>query len=534
MLKHWWDSSVVYQIYPRSFKDSNGDGIGDIPGIIEKLDYLKTLGIDLIWLCPVFKSPQADNGYDISDYTDIDPLFGSLEDMDRLIQEAEKHGIGIMLDLVLNHSSDEHFWFKEAVKSRENPYHDYYVWRDGDPVTPPNDMRACFGGSAWEYVPTLGQYYFHQFHVKQPDLNWENPKLREEIYEMIRNWCRVGVKGFRLDVIDQIAKEPDKKITNNGPKLHEYIQELSRECFQPFDVITVGEAWGADVDIAKQFSNPDGSELSMVFQFEQQSLDQIPGRPKWDIGRLDFVKLKKVIEKWQNGLYGKGWNSLFWNNHDMPRVVSAYGTENEKYRETSAKMLATVLHGLQGTPYVYEGEEIGMTNCRYDISEYRDVEILNMYEERLKAGYSKEDIMESVYFKGRDNARTPMQWDDTEYAGFSDAEPWIKVNPNYERINVKKALSNGNSVFFYYKKLISLRKNNPTLVYGDFTLLEENDSDLFVYEREYEGDKIMVMANFHEVERIADFPEGEILIHNYDNIEKGILRPYEAYMFRCT
>lgn len=527
-------ADVVYQIYPKSFMDGNGDGVGDIPGIITKLDYLEKLGISMIWLSPVFKSPQEDNGYDISDYEDVDPLFGNKEDMKKLIDEAKKHHIGIMLDLVLNHSSDEHFWFKEACKSKDNPYHDYYVWRDGKKGELPNDMKACFGGSAWEWVDNLEQYYFHQFAVKQPDLNWENPKLRNELYAMINRWSELGVEGFRLDVIDQIAKEPDKHITANGPKLHEYIKELSKNCFQPYNSITVGEAWGADVERARLFSNPDNSELTMVFQFEQATLDTLGGLPKWDAGEVPFVMLKQVIKKWQKGLYQKGHNSLFWDNHDLPRAVSAFGNDSETYRATSAKMLATVLHGLQGTPYVYQGEELGMTNVKFsDIEDYVDIETLNMYRERMEGGYDKHAVMTSIYKKGRDNARTPMQWSAGENAGFSAVKPWIKINPNYKDINVEAALLDCDSVFYTYKKLIALRKELPVLVYGDFELLFEEDPDLFIYERHFEDETIKVYANFHDTVREVELPCDEILVHNYEAPKKGVLRPYEAYMFRC-
>ena len=444
----WWKKAVIYQVYPRSFQDSNGDGIGDINGIIERLGYLEDLGIDAIWLSPVYQSPQDDNGYDISDYQDIDPMFGTLDDMERLIKEAKNHHIRIIMDLVLNHTSDEHRWFLEAKKSKTNPYHDYYVWRDGVEGTPPNDMTACFGGSAWEWVPEVQQYYFHQFSVKQPDLNWDNPKVRREIYDMIYWWMEKGVGGFRLDVIDQIAKEPDKKITNNGPRLHEYLREMSRETFQKGDLITVGEAWGATTENAKQFSNPDGSELSMVFQFEHIGLDQQEGKEKWDLAPLPFLKLKEIWNRWQTELNRFGWNSLFWNNHDLPRIVSRWGNDKE-YRAESAKMLATLLHGMQGTPYIYQGEELGMTNVQYAIEDYRDIEIRNMYQERLAKGYEEADIMRSIHAKGRDNARTPMQWDDTENAGFTQGIPWIKVNPNYREINAESQVNDPCSIYNY-------------------------------------------------------------------------------------
>lgn len=531
---NWWKNSVVYQIYPRSFQDSNGDGIGDLQGIIKRLDYLQDLGIDAIWLSPVCKSPQDDNGYDISDYQDIDPMFGSLNDMEELIQEAKKRGIRILLDLVLNHSSDEHTWFIEAKKSKDNPYHDYYVWRDGVEGIYPNDMKACFGGPAWEWVPELGQYYFHQFSVKQPDLNWENPKLRREIYDMILWWMDKGVGGFRLDVIDQIAKEPDLKITNNGPKLHEYIKELSKETFQKGNLITVGEAWGANTELAHLYSAPDGSEFSMVFQFEHINLDQQPGGEKWDIKELDFIQLKQILSKWQVELHGKGWNSLFWNNHDLPRIVSRWGND-EQYREESAKMLATILHGMQGTPYIYQGEEIGMTNVKYQIEEYKDIETVNMYKERIEKGYKPEDVMRSIYAKGRDNARTPIQWDSSQYAGFSTVKPWIKVNDNCKEINVENALENKDSIFYYYKKLIQLRKENPVLVHGDYQLLLETNPDIFAYCRNLDGQRMVVVANFHDKEipfslKEEGFEVKEYLIHNYREEKAGYLRPYEAYM----
>ena len=548
--KKWWQNSVVYQIYPRSFQDSNGDGIGDIQGIIKRLDYLQELGIDAVWLSPVCKSPQDDNGYDISDYQDIDPMFGNLDDMEQLINEAKKRNIRIIMDLVLNHSSDEHRWFTEAKKSKDNPYHDYYVWRDGEEGVYPNDMGSVFGGPAWEWVPELKQYYFHQFSVKQPDLNWENPKVRREIYDMILWWMDKGVGGFRLDVIDQIAKEPDLKITNNGPRLHEFIQELSRETFQKGDLITVGEAWGADIDRAKLYSKPDGSEFSMVFQFEHMMLDQEPGKEKWDFCPLPFVKLKKCLEKWQKELHGCGWNSLFWDNHDLPRIVSRWGNDRE-YRVESAKMLATVLHGMEGTPYVYQGEELGMTNVRFDsIEQYQDIEIRNMYRERLEKGYAEKDIMESIYAKGRDNARTPMQWDDTENAGFTTGAPWLGVNPNYTEINAQSQLQDENSVFHYYKKLIHLRKENSIFVDGDFTLLLPEDENIFAYVREYEGRKLLVAANFTDKEvecpllKEWGVPADEdgaakswdngvkLLIHNYNDLpSQQKLRPYEAMIW---
>ncbi|QWU13560.1 glucan 1,6-alpha-glucosidase [Paenibacillus sophorae] len=532
----WWKETVVYQIYPRSFQDTNGDGIGDLKGIISRLDYLAELGIGAIWLSPVCKSPQDDNGYDISDYQDIDPMFGSLKDMETLINESKKRNIRIVMDLVLNHSSDEHPWFLEAKKSKANPYHDYYVWRDGVEGTPPNDLRGCFGGSAWEWVPELGQYYLHQFAVKQPDLNWDNPKVRQEIYDMINWWMDKGVGGFRLDVIDLIAKEPDRKITANGPNLHKYIQELSRETFQKGDLLTVGETWGATPEIAKLFSNPDGSEFSMVFQFEHIMLDEQEGKGKWDLAPLDFLKLKQVLSKWQTELKGEAWNSLFWNNHDLPRIVSRWGNDGE-YRVESAKMLATLLHGMQGTPYIYQGEELGMTNVRYPIEDFRDIELLNLYKERIEGGYDHEDIMESIYTKGRDNARTPMQWDASEHAGFTADQPWIRVNPNYTEINAAAELDNPDSIFHYYKKLIRLRKEHNVIVYGDYKLLFPEDKDLFGYTRSLGDTTLLVLCNFYGNTVSFELPEElagekELLISNYsDEASVGTLRPYEARMY---
>lgn len=530
----WWKKIVVYQIYPKSFQDSNGDGIGDINGIISRLDYLKDLGIGAIWLSPVFKSPQDDNGYDISDYTDIDPMFGCLDDMQRLIEEGKKRGIYMIMDLVLNHSSDEHKWFIEAKKSKDNPYHDYYVWRDGVEGVLPNDMKASFGGSAWEWVPELGQYYFHQFSVKQPDLNWDNPKVRQELFDMIYGWMEKGVGGFRLDVIDQIAKEPDREITANGPMLHDYIREMSRATFQKGDLITVGETWGVNTELAKLYSNPDGSEFSMIFQFEHILLDQQEGKEKWDLAPFPFMKFKEIIGKWQKELYKCGWNSLFWNNHDLPRIVSRWGNDKE-YRVESAKMLATLLHGLQGTPYVYQGEELGMTNVKFGIEDYRDIETLNMYKERLEKGYAKEEIMESIYVKGRDNARTPMQWDDTENAGFTTGTPWIKVNPNYKTINAKSQTSDENSMFTYYKNLIAFRKEYPVFVDGDFEMLLEENEHLFAYKRTTEDAKLYVFCNFYgeteTCDMLEEMKDRKLLISNYAEREDNILKPYEARMY---
>ena len=540
MEKRWWHSSVVYQIYPRSFKDSNGDGIGDIKGIIEKLDYLKELGIDVIWLSPVYKSPNDDNGYDISDYCDIMDEFGTMDDMDNLLKEAKKRGIKIVMDLVVNHTSDEHKWFIEARKSKDNKYRDYYIWRDAVNGKEPNGLESCFSGSAWEYDKETNQYYLHLFSKKQPDLNWENENVRKEVYKMMNFWIDKGIGGFRMDVIDLIGKVPDKMITGNGPKLHEYLQEMNKEALRGHDLLTVGETWGATPEIAKLYSNPSRNELSMVFQFEHIELDQVKGKEKWDLKPLNLLDLKKVLSKWQTELKDDGWNSLFWNNHDLPRIVSRWGNDKE-YRVESAKMLATLLHGMKGTPYIYQGEEIGMTNIRLkDISEYNDIESINMYNDRISKGYSKEEIMNSIYAKGRDNARTPIQWDDSKNAGFTTGKPWLAVNENYKDINVAKALKDKDSIFYHYKKLIEIRKNNETIIYGDYKLLCENDENIFAYVRELNKDRILVVCNFYNKEVTFKFEDefnsAEILLSNYkdskETIENLKLRPYEAIMYR--
>ena len=531
----WWKQAVIYQIYPRSFCDSNGDGIGDLPGIISKLDYLQTLGIDAIWLSPVFCSPQDDNGYDISDYQDIDPIFGTLEDMDRLIAEAGKRGIRIIMDLVLNHSSDEHRWFREAKKSRDNPYHDYYIWRDGDGVTPPNDLKSGFGGSAWEWVPELGQYYFHQFSVKQPDLNWDNPALRAELYRMINWWADRGIGGFRLDVVDHLGKDPDKGIMKCAPTLHPYVQEMSREAFRRPGLVTVGEAWSADVEGAKLYSNPNGSELSMVFQFEHMKIDQIPGKEKWEKAPIDFVELKKIFTRWQKGLYGQGWNSLFWENHDLPRSVSRFADDGA-YRVESAKMLAILLHGMQGTPYVYQGEELGMTNFDFCPEECRDIEILNMVRERREKGYSEEWIRDAIRRKGRDNARTPMQWSTAPNAGFTTGEPWLLVNPNYRSINAEDQIGRDDSIFTCYRTLIRLRKELPVLTNGTYEPLLEEDKHIFAYRRDDREHRLLVVCNFFG-DPVPDplteeEKDGRLLLSSYTDAaeEPTMLRPYEARM----
>ena len=540
MERKWWHSSVVYQIYPRSFNDSNGDGIGDINGIREKLDYLKELGIDVIWLSPVYKSPNDDNGYDISDYCDIMDEFGTMDDMEKLLKEANEKGIKILMDLVVNHTSDEHKWFIEAKKSKDNKFRDYYIWRDPVNGHEPNNLGSCFSGSAWQYDESTDQYYLHLFSKKQPDLNWENENVRNEVYKMMNFWIDKGIGGFRMDVIDLIGKVPDERITGNGPKLHDYLQEMNKAALEGHDLLTVGETWGATPEIAKLYSNPKRKELSMVFQFEHIGLDQIEGKEKWDVKPLDLLDLKKVLSKWQTELEGEGWNSLFWNNHDLPRIVSRWGNDRE-YRVESAKMLATLLHGMKGTPYIYQGEELGMTNVRFeDINEYNDIETLNMYKDRISKGYSHDEIMASIYAKGRDNARTPMQWDSTENAGFTTGKPWLKVNKNYKFINAEDCLQDKDSIFYHYKKLINIRKHNDTIIYCNYKLLLPEDKNVFAYSRELNGDKIVVVCNFYNKEINLNFKEDfnnvEILLSNYKDssiLMKDLkLRPYEAIMYR--
>ena len=552
MKKKWWHDSVVYQVYPRSFKDSNNDGIGDLNGIISKLDYLKELGIDVIWLSPVYKSPNVDNGYDISDYCDIMDEFGTLDDMKTLIDEATKRDIKIIMDLVVNHTSDEHIWFKEARKSKKNKYRDFYIWRDAVNGGVPNDLKSNFGGSAWTLDTETNQYYLHLHDKRQPDLNWENPELRKEIYNMMKFWLDLGIKGFRMDVIDLIGKEPDKLITQNGPKLHEYIQEMNRETFGKYDVLTVGETWGATPEIGKLYSDPKRNELSMVFQFEVISLDKQQGKRKWDLAPLDFIAFKESFRKWQVELYEDGWNSLFGNNHDLPRMVSRWGNDKE-YRVESAKMLATMLHMQKGTPYIYQGEEIGMTNVKFpSIEYYNDIEGLNMYNERISLGYSEDEVMQSLYAKGRDNARTPMQWDSSENGGFSTEKPWLMVNDNYTDINVERDIKAPWSIFAYYQKLIRLRKSEEVIKYGKFELLLKDHREAFVYTRSYNGENLLVVCNFYgnnisidlnELKDILALEDNselslneDVLIANYSNspklTNKLALRPYETIVYK--
>ena len=535
----WWQNVVMYQIYPRSFQDSNGDGIGDIPGIISRLDYLQKLGIGGIWLSPVYQSPNDDNGYDISDYEAIMPEFGTMADMDELIAEAKKRNIRIIMDLVVNHTSDEHKWFAAARQSRDNPYHDYYVWRDGKGDGDiPNDLQSTFGGSAWTYEPAVGQYYLHLFSKKQPDLNWQNDKVRHEIYDMMNFWINKGIGGFRMDVIDLIGKEPDKMITGNGPQLHTYLQEMNQATFGGKDLMTVGETWGATPAIAKQYSDPARHELSMVFQFEHVGLDQQPDGEKWDLKPLSVPALKQVLSKWQTALDDQGWNSLFWNNHDLPRIVSRWGDDGQ-YHDQSAKMFAILLHMMKGTPYIYQGEEIGMTNYPItSVDEINDIESIQMYHARLKAGYTKEEILRSINAKGRDNARTPMQWDTTANAGFTTGTPWLHVNPNYVRYNVQANLANPHSIFATYQRLIQLRQNNDLVVWGDYALVPDTADNLFAYYRTYQGERWLIVANVAAEDNVFELPDAvdEHIIGNYDDqdVKTGQieLRPFEAFVVK--
>ncbi|MCU8200971.1 alpha-glucosidase [Vibrio vulnificus] len=542
MENKWWHDAVVYQIYPRSFCDSNNDGIGDLNGIISKLDYLKTLGVNVLWLSPVYKSPMDDNGYDISDYQDIAAEFGTMADMQNLLDQAKARDIRIVMDLVVNHTSDEHPWFVEARKSKDSPYRDYYIWRDAKPDgSVPDDQGSIFGGSAWQWDEATQQYYFHLFSKRQPDLNWENPKVQQEVHKMMNWWIDQGIGGFRLDVIDLIGKEIDKGITGNGPRLHPLLQEMNRATFGDKDLLTVGETWGATPEIAKLYSDPERHELSMVFQFEHITLTWQHG-DKWNPIPLDLKQFKHVLTKWQTELSNQGWNSLFWNNHDLPRVVSKYG-DDQRYRVESAKMLATALHFLKGTPYIYQGEEIGMTNVAFEsLDQYKDIETLNFYKVKTESGVSHQDMMDAIHENSRDNARTPMQWSASPNGGFSQAEPWIEVNPNYPEINVEQALADSDSIFYHYQKLIELRKQHPAIVYGDFTPLFAEHDSVFAYVRSHQDEQLLVINNFSDQEVSLELPDNlqnkevNCLIYNYDLLDTlGVtlsLNPYQCYAFK--
>ncbi len=555
MEKAWWKEAVVYQIYPRSFMDSNGDGIGDLNGITEKMGYLEKLGIDVIWLSPVYESPNDDNGYDISNYQGIMKDFGTMEDFDRMLASAHAHGIKIVMDLVVNHTSDEHPWFVESRKSRENPYRDYYFWREGKDGKEPNNWGSCFSGSAWQYDEETQMYYLHLFSKKQPDLNWDNPAVREEVFSMMDWWCQKGIDGFRMDVISMISKVPglpDGKAGDsgrgdfgpyvcNGPHVHEYLQEMNQKVLSKYDLLTVGECSGVTVEEAKKYASLDGSELSMVFQFEHMDLDG-GETSKWCDRKIDLVELKKVLSKWQVSLEGKAWNSLYWCNHDQPRMLSRLGNDSPEYRELSGKMLATCLHMMQGTPYVYQGEELGMTNVPFETMEdFRDIESINAYRELVGQGVlDGETMMKYLRYKSRDNARTPVQWNDEKNAGFTTGTPWIMVNPNYREINAKEQLSREDSMFYYYQKLIALRHEMDLIVYGSYQLLLPEDPAIFAYTRTLGEEKLLVVCNFSEESQQFLLPEefhgreGRLLISNYQQEARGgkqTLRPYETFVY---
>ena len=546
MKKVWWKEAVVYQIYPRSFCDSNGDGIGDLNGITSKLDYLKELGIDVIWLSPVYKSPNDDNGYDISDYEDIMTEFGTMDDFDKMLAAAHERGIKIVMDLVVNHTSDEHPWFVESRSSKNNEKRDYYIWKEGKNGKEPTNWGSAFSGPAWKYDEKTDMYYLHLFSVKQPDLNWENPKVRKEVFDMMTRWCEKGIDGFRMDVISLISKPegyPDAKVVGlygdmgicaNGPKVHDYLKEMNEKVLSKFDIMTVGETAGVTLEEAKKYANTDGSELNMVFQFEHMDLDG-GEKFKWSTKPMPLVPLKENLSKWQKGLDGVAWNSLYFCNHDQPRIVSRLGDESDAYRELSAKCIATCLHMMQGTPYIYQGEELGMTNTVFNsVDDFRDLESINAHRELVESGlYTDEDMFPKIAHKSRDNARTPMQWDASANAGFTTGTPWIAVNPNYKKINVADQLKREDSVFHYYQKLIRLRKENEIIVYGNYELLLPEDENIFAYVRTLDNQKLLVVCNFSKTEQKFDFSgyeNAKVLISNYnrDVREDGILKPYEA------
>ena len=551
----WLEDAVFYEVYPQSFRDSNGDGIGDLNGITGKLDYLKELGIDVIWLSPVYKSPNDDNGYDISDYQAIMDEFGTMEDFDRMLATAHEKGIKIMMDLVVNHTSDEHKWFIESRKSTDNPYRDYYIWRPAkEDGSLPNNWGSCFSGPAWEYDKTTDMYFLHLFSKKQPDLNWDNPAVRQDVFDMMNWWLKKGVDGFRMDVISLISKEPglpDKEpgingyatfnVSANGPHVHEYLQEMRQKALNNADTITVGECSGVTLEEAKKYARSDEKELNMVFQFEHMDVDSDEKAGKWTTRKMDLRNLKKILTRWQKGLQDIAWNSLYWENHDQPRSVSRFGNDSDEYREISAKMLATCIHMMQGTPYVYQGEELGMTNCPFNtLDNFRDLESINAFHELTEQGkMTEEDMMAAIGYKGRDNARTPMQWDDSAYAGFSTANPWIMVNPNYTKINAKDQINREDSVFKYYQKLIKLRHESELIVYGTYDLILDDDKDIYAYIRTLGDEKLIVYCNFSENTREVELPEeftnGKVLISNYIDAKvnhKITLRPYEAIVIQ--
>ncbi len=548
--KAWWKEAVIYQIYPRSFADSNGDGIGDLNGITEHLPYIKKLGADVIWLSPVYKSPNDDNGYDISDYRDIMTEFGTMEDYDRMLQTAHSLGIKIVMDLVVNHTSDEHAWFVESRKSKDNPFRDYYIWKDPKDGHEPNNWESAFSGSAWEFDEATGMYYLHCFSKKQPDLNWENPKVRDEVFDMMTWWCEKGIDGFRMDVISMISKDPaypdgpDKDgiygdmmpYVCNGPRVHEYLQEMNRRVLSKYDLLTVGEAAGVTIEEAKKYANNEGTELGMVFQFEHmdtlQASESVIG--KWTTAKPRMTDIREILDKWETELEGHAWNSLYWDNHDQPRAVSRFGNDCEEWRVLSAKMLATNLHLMKGTPYIYQGEEIGMTNMHFEsIEDCRDIEEINAYQQYVvdHKMISPETMLSCFDCIARDNARTPMQWNASRNGGFTAGTPWIPVNPNYRSINVEAALADPDSVFYYYQKLISLRHDYPLIVYGSYEPLMGESDTVYAFAREYEGRRLIVACNWTEQEQkceLFDVLDSEELISNYTAHKEGVLQPYEA------
>ena len=556
MNKTWWKEAIIYQIYPRSFMDSNGDGIGDLRGIISKLDYLKELGIDVIWMSPIYKSPNADNGYDISDYQDIMDEFGTMADFDELLSEAHKRGLKIVMDLVVNHTSDEHKWFIESKKSLDNPYRDYYIWKEGkDAKLPPNNWGSCFSGSAWKYDDTTDMYYLHLFADKQPDLNWDNEKVRKEVFDMMTWWCDKGIDGFRMDVISMISKVPglpdgpvgEKNLYGDfspysihGPNVHKYLKEMNEKVLSKYDLITVGETAGVTYEEALKYAGEDSNELNMVFTFEHVDIGNEEN--KWNTKRTPLPAFKDVISRWQINLHNKAWNSIYIENHDQPRCVTRFGNDSEEYRVISAKMLAVCMYMLQGTPYIYQGQELGMINYPFTkIEEFRDVENINAYRELVLESKTREseELIKCFQFKSRDNARTPMQWDDSKNAGFSTGTPWLAVNPSYKTINAKSEEKDPNSVLNFYKKLIKIRKNSETIIYGSYELLLADDENIFAYIRNYENEKILVLCNFSKDSIAFDIPKefknGNIFISNYDReniIDFTQLKPYEAIAVR--
>jgi oligo-1,6-glucosidase len=560
MQSTWWKQSVVYQIYPRSFADSDGDGIGDLRGIIGRLDYLKDLGVDVIWLSPIYRSPNDDNGYDISDYRDIMAEFGTMADFDELLDQMHRRGLKLVMDLVVNHSSDEHAWFGESRKSRDSPYRDYYIWRPGKDGGPPNNWVSFFSGSAWQYDEATGEYYLHLFSKKQPDLNWENPQVRAEIYAMMRWWLDKGIDGFRMDVINMISKTPglpDAPVTTDapyqspapyvfhGPRLLEFLAEMKREVLAHYDIITVGETPGTTTEHAIDITHEERGSLNMLFQFEHMDLDKVAGSAlgKWNARKLDLLDLKRVMSIWQTGLEAAGWNSLYLSNHDQPRPVSRFGDDGQ-YRVESAKMLGTFLHMLKGTPYVYQGEEIGMTNVRFaSIDDYRDIETLNAYQEIVgHYGIDPQEAMAMIYARSRDNARTPMQWDASPNAGFSSGTPWIGLNPNYPELNVARAIADPDSIFHYYRRLIRLRKTHPVVAYGSYALILEAHTEIYAFTRSLGDTRLLVITNFSAdtptfaLPTSISFARAEPLISNYpldpaEDIALLTLRPYEARVY---